>query len=710
MQSCARRGGFSLVEISIVLVVVATMLAGVLPAITESQKTNATSETAERMEAIEQALLTFRSGNGRIPCPASNTASVTNTNFGREAATPGTCTGGTPAANYSGGGAVAGGVPVKALGLPDEYAFDGWGRRIDYHVTTALTATGTFATTTAGVLNIRDSADTNRTTTAAFALVSHGPNGHGGFTRGGTRYNFSTTNDREEENCDCDSSAAYTAFDLILYQYMATPNSNVLESFDDVVRYMSRSQLDLVAGAGGSAGLWMDAGGGNIRNTNTGFVGIGTPNPTSNLEIQGAGASIYAKVRMSSGDGPVAGLALENAGTGGQMWQLIAGNNATGILENRFGISNTPGIYRMVIDQSGNVGIGTPTPATTLDINGGVRLRTVAANGAGLWVDGNTQANRAFIGMQPGSDSIFRLWSQTISQNLIAGDLTTGNIGIGTLAPTETLDIQTPTGTRTGIRLLQNGVYQWWMGMAAGGAYWHLIPNGSGGTAAITVTHTGNVGIGTAAPGQRLDVTDNSSSSIVKIDSAANANAGVFMYEAGSLRFLAYSQNNNDTYYITDADQSHGVYLTQNSSTWQTTSDRRLKENIKPYSVLDKLDNYRAVSFDWKNGGAHDVGVIAQELYEAFPEVVSKGDDDKDRKISKITEPGVWSAKYEQLAALAMQGVKELNDKMKKLEPKAPLVIGNEPQKMAALPQWLLGLLALQSIAIVWLLIDRRRA
>jgi len=40
-----------------------------------------------------------------------------------------------------------------------------------------------------------------------------------------------------------------------------------------------------------------------------------------------------------------------------------------------------------------------------------------------------------------------------------------------------------------------------------------------------------------------------------------------------------------------------------------------LKENVQNLSVLDRLDDYRAVSFDWKSNGISDVGVIAQELY-----------------------------------------------------------------------------------------------
>jgi len=86
-------------------------------------------------------------------------------------------------------------------------------------------------------------------------------------------------------------------------------------------------------------------------------------------------------------------------------------------------------------------------------------------------------------------------------------------------------------------------------------------------------------------------------------------------------------------------------------------SDTRLKDNIAEYSVLDKLDDYRAVQFDWKAGGNHDVGVMAQELQSIFPELVNTGSSEGD--IANAADPGVWSVQYSKLGALALQAIKE---------------------------------------------------
>ncbi|MBY0316125.1 MAG: tail fiber domain-containing protein, partial [Bdellovibrionales bacterium] len=115
-----------------------------------------------------------------------------------------------------------------------------------------------------------------------------------------------------------------------------------------------------------------------------------------------------------------------------------------------------------------------------------------------------------------------------------------------------------------------------------------------------------------------------------------------------------------------DADHTNGVYLQQNNSSWLAYSDVRLKENIHDYSVLDKIDNYRAVSYDWKANKTSDVGVIAQEIVRSFPEVVDVGDDDLNKAV-KVGEQGVWGVKYDKLAALAMQGVKEIYESLKQV-------------------------------------------
>src|SRR5271170_4492428 len=99
------RAGFTLLELSIVLVIIAVVAGMFINMGTSVIATVRLSSTQQKMKANDDGLMQYRTANDRLPCPADLTLATTNTNYGLEAATPGTCTGGTPAANFTGFGA-----------------------------------------------------------------------------------------------------------------------------------------------------------------------------------------------------------------------------------------------------------------------------------------------------------------------------------------------------------------------------------------------------------------------------------------------------------------------------------------------------------------------------------------------------------------------------------------------------------------------------
>jgi len=84
----------------------------------------------------------------------------------------------------------------------------------------------------------------------------------------------------------------------------------------------------------------------------------------------------------------------------------------------------------------------------------------------------------------------------------------------------------------------------------------------------------------------------------------------------------------------------------------QYTSDRRLKENIEPLIVsMDDVFKLQGVSFDWKEdqySRGKQIGFIAQEVREIFPDVVKIGDD------------GIHSMNYQGLIPVMIEALKEL--------------------------------------------------
>jgi len=78
-------------------------------------------------------------------------------------------------------------------------------------------------------------------------------------------------------------------------------------------------------------------------------------------------------------------------------------------------------------------------------------------------------------------------------------------------------------------------------------------------------------------------------------------------------------------------------------------SDQRLKTDIHPIDhALDKLLAINGVQFNWKDGGRPDMGVVAQNVAEVFPDIVSK---DKD---------GVMSVEYDSLVGPMIEAMREL--------------------------------------------------
>jgi prepilin-type N-terminal cleavage/methylation domain-containing protein len=122
--------GFTLIEIAIVLVIIGMIIAlfaAVTTTLLSSQRRQA---TASRLAAVDAALVQFVVQNQRLPCPADGTLDASTQ------PTAGTET----AIDANGCVSQTGGVvPWRALGLGEQDATDGWGRRITYRVWNNLT-------------------------------------------------------------------------------------------------------------------------------------------------------------------------------------------------------------------------------------------------------------------------------------------------------------------------------------------------------------------------------------------------------------------------------------------------------------------------------------------------------------------------------------------------------------------------------------------
>jgi len=122
--------GFTLVEMSVVLVIIGTVIMIVYPALSAIRQSQQQQLTSTNLAALMRATAAFVQANGCLPCPTP--ASTLGTGFGRVRgdavnALCGTCN-------------VPEGVPpFVSLGVPLSTAKDGWGHWITMRVDPALT-------------------------------------------------------------------------------------------------------------------------------------------------------------------------------------------------------------------------------------------------------------------------------------------------------------------------------------------------------------------------------------------------------------------------------------------------------------------------------------------------------------------------------------------------------------------------------------------
>lgn len=243
----ARHSGFTLMELAVVVVIVGLVLAMGMSAGVGALETARISQTEKKMQAIENALTAMRTNKSseRLPCPADASVTPGSSSYGVEAANPGSCTGGSPAANYTSGSVVEGAVPVHTLNLPDDFMYDGWGRKFVYAVDANATDYQSFQSM--GIdsncsITVNDASGNARTTGAMYVLASLGPNGHGGYTKAGARNNAGVTNTDEQTNCHCNASGASTGYSATYVQEDPVLTGAVGQ-FDDIVRYKMRWQM-----------------------------------------------------------------------------------------------------------------------------------------------------------------------------------------------------------------------------------------------------------------------------------------------------------------------------------------------------------------------------------------------------------------------------------------------------------------------------------
>lgn len=254
MRGTSGRSGFSLLELAIVMTIVGSMAGGLLMLANKKVEQNKYDVTNERLQAIEKALFAYSEKGWLLPCPASPTAALNSADFGAsdDCILTAPAKAGITALNAGTNEEVwVGAVPTRALNLPDNAMFDGWGNRMRYAILKKLAMTSTdfttfISTVTTGGIQVNDGYDNqvlpaNDESVVSYVLLSFGKDGKGALTRPGTATGITcpaASTIKSEENCDGDA-----VFNDATYN----DGTIAAQQFDDLIRwkplYRMRSPL-----------------------------------------------------------------------------------------------------------------------------------------------------------------------------------------------------------------------------------------------------------------------------------------------------------------------------------------------------------------------------------------------------------------------------------------------------------------------------------
>src|ERR1043165_133160 len=314
--------------------------------------------------------------------------------------------------------------------------------------------------------------------------------------------------------------------------------------------------VQTTAGGGGGGGSQWVTNGTSVY-YNGGNVGVGTTTPGVALDVAQEKAIRVGNAILSSG-GDYVHLG-NHTWFGGNTWQWdgqpgalyqIQGQNHAWYTHNAVSFTNL-----MYLRSDGFLGVGTSNPTSRLYVNGGsIRLASTAgetpfqlysyANSTSLWfTSGNPNTSELELspgyavdydrslavqytpgttGAAAGVLNIGQLYKNNANWTHGTTALYTsgaerlrinsaGNVGIGTTSPAYKLDVAGPIRSSSGGIVFPDGTVQTTAGGGGGSSQWT--------TSGTNIFYNnGNVGIGTTAPTEKLEVTGN-----IKVSGNINA-------------------------------------------------------------------------------------------------------------------------------------------------------------------------------------------
>jgi hypothetical protein len=416
-----------------------------------------------------------------------------------------------------------------------------------------------------------------------------------------------------------------------------------------------------------------------------GFTGLGSYNSSSAVEDIDA---LYLR-KGGTNDSSV-GISFGNAGgdsylVGARIKHVRSGSNSNGhlVFETKSDGSANTTVERMRITDAGNVGIGTSSPAEKLSVAGAIRVHTASSAGFALDAKGGLfdfvpAANNVRVGYVPGTSGVNTGILSFLSGNgaEAARIDSSGNVGIGTssvfdantrLELSKSGNCQQFISSTDGVRMVFSA-----FGSTSGvlGTFSnHPLVFKANDTERMRITSAGNVGIGTSSPTCSLLVEGSSTEDNIGSLQARNNNTAADACVASFVTATNSTATSNVLikFGINNYASASGQINANGAgaAAFGGFSDRRLKKNIQELPAqLDNIMALRPVEFDYieSEGGGHQIGFIAQEMQEVYPDAVGERAPD-----GMLTVTG-WDKTTARLVAAIQEQQAIINDLKARLD------------------------------------------
>ena len=340
-----------------------------------------------------------------------------------------------------------------------------------------------------------------------------------------------------------------------------------------------------------------------MRISSSGNVGIGTTSPDAPLHIIGNDGVQFNRSGQTNGF-----LIRPNASTDGIRFT----QGGTG--------------DRMTIDSSGNVGIGTSSPGMILDVDGSSAANDIArfsgSNSGGLTFR-NATANEFIIHTATSDALIFGTNGNNERMRIdSSGSIAIGSATVRRDLGSNTAPVLSLEGTFPAINLRDSGTGE--------GAFFGLNGDtlyigGHTNTATMQFYVNGSEKMRIAASGDFLVGT-------TSMPSAGSGGTG-FQVDSNSRKSLLLSTTttgaNSHIYFMNPNGTVGNILTTGSSTTYNTSSDGRLKDITGSARGLEVINELNPVAYNWKADGQADEGLIAQEVLDIVPNAVSGSEEEQ---------------------------------------------------------------------------------